>query len=155
MGGYGALRMARAFRFAQVLLVAPQFTPFPQKNPYDQRFFEATADLDPQFDTLDIDPKQGLNGVIVFDPNVPGDRLQTRCICATFPRLKTVAMPFVGHPTLNVISEQEQFGRIQDELLARNISHRRLRKLHKHLRRGSKIYRENLDAYLEARKLRA
>lgn len=151
MGGYGALALSRAFRFNQVLLVSPQITVFPNQPPYDQRFSAFAKDLDPAFDTLTQNPRKGLGGVILFDPNQAQDHAHARLICETFPRMRTVAMPFSGHPALQLVTKANSFNRIQDELIAPRISPYRLTQIHRAAREASPEYIAARDTYLKAR----
>ena len=148
MGAYGALAMSRAFRFKQVLVVSPQATPFPNKPPFDVRFANHASTLDPNFDRLLDEPRKGLGGIILFDPQIRLDRLHVRLIQNAFPRLKTRAFPFAGHPALGVHMAAEKFGLIQDELIAHRMSGNRLLSQFKSLRANSEPYNEALRAYL-------
>ena len=154
MGGYGALALSRPCRFNQVMLVSPQITVFPEKPPYDIRFQDHATGLDQAFDTLGKNPRKGLGGVVLYDPHILEDRAHAQLIFEMFPRLKSVPLPFAGHPALGVISQEKKFWRIQSELISNNISSGRLLQLHKSLRQSSPLYQKGLSAYLKTRKAR-
>lgn len=152
MGGYGVLTLSRAFRFKQVLVVSPQITVFPDRPPYDARFQNHAETLEQAYDTTRLNPRKGLGGVILFDPNIPQDAAHVQIITDLYPRLRRVPMPFAGHPALRLVTNAGSFHRIQDELMSNHISAHRLLQLHKGLRRVSPEYTQALNTYLEARK---
>ena len=154
MGGYGALAMSRTFRFNQVLVVSPQITVFPEEPPFDTRFKTYAKDLDQTYDTLAQNPRKGLGGVLLYDPNQPEDCGHREMISSLFPRLKPVPMSFAGHPALKLISQAGGFPRIQDELIANHISAHRLRQLHRTIGRETPQYHEALLKYQDHRSVR-
>jgi hypothetical protein len=155
MGGYGALALSRPFRFNQVLIVSPQATPFPDEPPFDRRFSDHVAGLDRAHDTMLKNPRKGLGGVLLFDPAIQEDHDHARLITNAFPRIKTCAFCFAGHPALGPFVAAEKFGEVQAELIENRISASRLLRRFKSLRRSSEIYQTGLNAYLKQRQARA
>jgi pimeloyl-ACP methyl ester carboxylesterase len=103
MGGYGALRFARALGAASAVIISPQVSIAPDVVPFDpryraegRRFDKVTGDLTPH-------AMPGLSGLIVIDPFVAADLRHARMIRALFPGLSFVRLGFGGHPAIRVL----------------------------------------------------
>lgn len=154
MGGYGALLLARHLHAAQLLLISPQISIFEDQVPFDKRFLHYAAKLDPRFDLVRFMGANMCPGVVIYDPNVPEDRIHKVKICEKFPSLRGVAFSFSGHPALSLVSRQKRFGLVLSELKQNQIRPKRLIKLHRSVRRQSLEYRRSLDAYMLKREER-
>lgn len=155
MGGYGALLLSRATRSNQVVLVSPQYSIFAQHAPFETRYEAEAALLDPKLDTLATKPRQGLRGVILFDPTVKIDVKHVALITKLFPKITSVPLPFGGHPALNAISGAKQYQKIQEELLRNNVRPGAFLRTHKQARRIAPCYQDGLAQYLARRRARS
>lgn len=154
MGGYGALLLGRELHATQMLLVSPQASIFPARAPFEQRFTDYAAPLDPGLDqALESDPDY-CRGVLIYDPAVPQDRQHKTLICQRFPGLQSLAFAFAGHPALGLVSKEQRFGEVLDELLSPPLDPQRLRQLHRSLRGRSPDYQARLATYLNNRRMR-
>jgi hypothetical protein len=66
--------------------------------------------------------------------------MQTRLIQQHYKSLKSLAMPFAGHPSFQIIKEVMGFRAIQDLIIADDFSPQSLRELHKECRKTSELY---------------
>jgi hypothetical protein len=148
LGGYGALLLSRALHLRRALLVSPQFSIFPQRAPFETRFRDLAAGLDPALDDLPAQGDAGLQGALVFDPRLsPADAQHAALIRGVFPGLRGVAMPFGGHPAFGLVAEARLFGRVQALLTGPEISARALHDLHRQARLHAPGYANKLLEY--------
>lgn len=155
MGGYGALLLAEDLHTTQMLLVSPQYSIFPQTVPFDQRFANFAAQLDPALDRVDtIDPEY-CRGVLLYDPAIAQDRLHKNLICERFPHLRSVAFTFAGHPALSLVTKEKRFGEVLEILLNAQLPPMAFHALHRQIRRQSKDYLTAVIDYLSARRARS
>lgn len=117
MGGYGALLFSRALRANQVVLVSPQSSIFPARAPFENRYLQEAAKIDPKYDTMADNPRKGMRGVLLFDPMDSIDNAHAEIITGIYPNIQKAPLPFGGHPALQVISQAKLYGKIQKELL--------------------------------------
>lgn len=84
---------------------------------------------------------KNIEGVICFDPAThPIDRAQTHLIQKHYTNLKSLAMPYAGHPCFQIIKEVMGFKTIQNLVLDDDFKPQPLRQLHKQCRRQSELY---------------
>jgi hypothetical protein len=151
-GGYGALLMAQALHLRRALLVSPQFSIFPERVPFESRYALFAARLDPGLDDLGAEGAAGLRGCIVFDPRLePADARHAALIRARFPGLRSVAMPFGGHPALRLVGEAHLFARVQALLMGDAVTPAALHRLHRAARARAPSYALQLARYHAAR----
>jgi hypothetical protein len=151
-GGYGALLLARALHLRRALLVSPQFSIFPERAPFELRYRQIAARLDPRFDDLDTQADPALAGCIVFDPRLaPADAAHAALIRTRFPALRSVAMPFGGHPALRLVGEAHLFAKVQSLLQRGEITPAALRRLHRAARVRAPSYALGLARFHGAR----
>ena len=151
-GGYGALLLARALHLRRALLVSPQFSIFPERAPFELRYRQIAARLDPRFDDLDTQADPALAGCIVFDPRLaPADAAHAALIRTRFPALRSVAMPFGGHPALRLVGEAHLFAKVQSLLQQGEITPAALRRLHRAARVRAPSYALGLARFHGAR----
>lgn len=154
MGGYGALLLSRALHLNQVVLVSPQSSIFPARAPFEDRYLQEAACLDPALDTLAKNPRRGLRGVLLYDPSDMIDTQHTAIISGLYPNITATPLPFGGHPATQAITQANLFAKIQHELLRRPVRAREFIRLHKQARRHSPIYQNRLTRYLAQRSAR-
>lgn len=155
MGGYGALLLARALKLRQALLVSPQISVIPGAVPWDSRFHEQGAVLDPKLDDVATSPWEGLRGVTLFDPMNKVDRRHARAIAARFPNMQPVAIPFGGHPASAPLVEAGLFRKIQSAVAGGLISPALFHEMRRAARGRSRSYATNFDIWLKQREARA
>lgn len=148
MGGYGALRLSRALRLNQVMLVSPQFTLNPRLAQWEDRYPEA-ATFDPVAGDLAVHARPDLSGVVVFDPFYRLDLLQARLITDHFPRIAPARLPFGGHPGSAALGHVGGFRSLQRLSLGARLQARDVVHLHRSLRDGSlRYWRERAECAL-------
>ena len=154
MGGYGALLLSRALRTNRVLLISPQSSIFPHSAPFEDRYQSEAKALNPVYDDLGQNPRRGLRGLILYDPNHRIDTAHAKRILGFYPKLTPVPMPFAGHHATTAISEANLFSHVQQEMLRNQPRARAFLAMHKTARKTAPAYQENLAAYLKQRKER-
>ncbi len=154
MGGYGVLLLARETRVKQVVLVSPQSSVIPAHVPFETRYLQEAAKLDPTLDTLAVNPRKGLRGCLLFDPTHRIDTQHANRITGLFPNIRRVPLPFGGHPAMQVISEVNMYHKVQQELLRQRIRPAEFLRIHKQARRQSPHYQAQLARYLADRAAR-
>ncbi|TNC74621.1 alpha/beta hydrolase [Rubellimicrobium roseum] len=133
MGGYGALRFARALRLAQAVVVSPQVSPVAA---WDGRYRAEVPGWDEALGALP--PLPGLKGLIVFDPFVAEDLVHVRAIRASAPGLTPVRLPFGGHPAIRTLRGAGGMRVVQAEAGARTARGAAIRAAHRAAREGSR-----------------
>ena len=148
LGGYGALLLARALHLRRALLISPQYSIFPERAPFEQRYRHIAEKLDPRLDDIEAQGDAALKGCIVFDPRLaPVDAAHAALIRRRFAGLRAVAMPFAGHPALRLVGEAHMFARVQALLLRDAITPGALRALHRAARVQAPSYALALARY--------
>ncbi len=142
MGGYGALRLARALRLDQAILISPQFTLDRAVLPGEGRYPEG-KDFDARLGDLAVFAKPDLAGVVIFDPHRPLDRQHADLIARTMPRMALARFAFGGHPATGVLRDLGGFRDLQDLSFAPDARAGDLVALHRGLRARSGHYWQN------------
>jgi len=148
MGGYGALRFAKALGAAQVVVVSPQVSPV---APWDRRYRGEAPRWDDELGDLGARAEPGLRGLLVYDPFVAEDLGHARAILALFPRLRPVRLGFGGHPAIRTVRGAGKMWVVQQEAGARRASGDALREAHRGARGGSKGWWTRLADHAESR----
>jgi hypothetical protein len=139
MGGYGAMRLARALDLDQVILVSPQFTLDRAILPAEKRYPEG-KDFDTRLGSLAHHGKPDLAGIVLFDPFRPLDRMHAALITLAMPAIARAPLPFGGHPATNALGERGGFRTLQAISLAPNALASDVTRLHRSLRSESPRY---------------
>jgi hypothetical protein len=142
MGGYGALRLARALDLDQAILVSPQFTLDRTVLPAERRYPEG-KDFDGDLGSLAHHGKPDLAGIVIFDPFRPLDRKHADLITRTMPAIQRAPLPFGGHPATNALGERGGFRTLQALSLAPGALPAAVIRLHRALRAESPRYWQN------------
>lgn len=146
MGGYGALRFARALRLEKAVLVSPQATIAPEAVPFDLRYRAEGRLFDAELGDLAPRALPGLDGFLVIDPFVIADRLHAAMILALFPRLRMLRLNFGGHPAIRVLRSCNKAWLVQREAALADPKSRgeAILRAHRAARRGSAGYWQRL-----------
>ncbi len=148
MGGYGALRFARALRLRQAVIVSPQVSP---AAPWDGRYRAEAAGWDGRLGDLAARAVPGLAGLLVLDPFVPEDQRHAEAIRALFPGLRLVRLGFGGHPAIRTLRGAGGMRVVQEEAGTRSAKGEPIRSAHRAARRGSRGWWLRLAARAEGR----
>jgi hypothetical protein len=146
MGGYGALRFARALGLAQAVVVSPQVSPVAK---WDGRYREEAPGWDATLGALRADEE--LRGLLVFDPFVREDLAHARAILALFPGLRPLRLGFGGHPAIRTLRGAGKMWAVQQEAGARRATGAAIREAHRAARAGSKGWWTRLAQRAEVR----
>jgi hypothetical protein len=142
MGGYAALRLARALDLDQAILVSPQFTLDRNVLPAESRYPEG-RDFDGRLGNLALHGKPDLAGIVVYDPFRPLDRMHAALVTATMPAIARAPLAFGGHPATGALGERGGFRSLQAMSLAPGAAAADIVRLHRNLRSGSQRYWQN------------
>lgn len=112
MGGYGALRFAKALGASSVVAVSPQWSIHPDQARFETRYRAEAAGFDPGIGDLAPRAEPGLRGLILLDPFERADLLHARRIQTVFPGLRLVRLNFGGHPGFGIVREAGQSGTV-------------------------------------------
>ncbi|SFU09417.1 alpha/beta fold hydrolase [Sedimentitalea nanhaiensis] len=151
MGGYGALRFARALRLGRVVLISPQVSIHPSVVPWDGRYVDCAGGFDPDLGDLASRGKPGLRGILAYDPFRVRDRRNARAISKLFPGLQLCALPGGGHPATQILRLGGSYGRIQIRLRQDRLDRRWVVQEHRNLRSDSAVYWSRLAKYAAER----
>ncbi|MDB6452641.1 alpha/beta fold hydrolase [Falsirhodobacter sp. 20TX0035] len=155
MGGYGAMLFAGDLRLERMVLVAPQYSIFPEHWPHDPRYAPYAVPLDARLDRIPPAEGEGPAGLVLYDPRLqPFDRKHAAGVCRHFPRLRPVALPFGGHPPLQNFERGVGSARILGALLTDRLTPALVRGFHREVRVTSERYQRRLSKYLAARAAR-
>jgi hypothetical protein len=152
MGGYGALRYARALGADQAVLVSPQASIAPGVVPFETRYPAEAAGFDPVLGDLGAVAWPQLAGLILVDPFHAADMGHARMICALFPRLGLARLAFAGHPATGVIRQAGRLWTLHREATAAGPGRRLICAAHRAGRRQSAAYWERLGQRAGARR---
>jgi S-formylglutathione hydrolase FrmB len=136
MGGYGALRLSRALRLNQVLLVSPQVSLL---LPGEDRYPEA-ANFDPVAGDLAALARRDLTGVVAFDPFHGLDARHARLVMQILPGIQPAPLVFGGHPGIAALGQAGGFPALQRLSLSARLQARAVVALHRELRSTSQRY---------------
>ncbi|MBO9449136.1 alpha/beta hydrolase [Tropicibacter sp. R16_0] len=143
MGGYAALRFAKALNLSQLIAVSPQYSIAPEHVPFDRRYRKFAKEFDPDLGGL-MEREHPVQGVVLADPFRSADLVHAQMIDLVFPGMSVARLAASGHPATQVLRQGGKFGALQ-RLLRTDMVHRsRLCKLHRKSRRGSPVYWRHL-----------
>ena len=152
MGGYGALRFAKALGAASAVVISPQVSIASDLVPFDRRY-RAEGRL---FDTVlgDLGPcaMPDLTGLIIIDPFVAADLRHAAMIRAHFPALSLVRLGFGGHPAIRVLRGAGKAWTIHREAVADAPARRLICAEHRAGRAASQGYWTRLAARAKDRR---
>ncbi len=155
MGGYGALLFSPDLRLKHAFLLAPQYSVFPDKAPYEPRYLNESSVLNPEQDNLVAPKGNTLSGIITYDPRLqPIDHQHSKNIIQRFSGLKPVALPFGGHPPLQLFKDGKSYAKMMRAFLKGRLSPKKIRKMHSEARVSSECYWKHLNHYQDLRKKR-
>ena len=140
MGGYGALRFARALGASRITVVSPQVSVHPDIVPFDRRYRAEAAGFDRRAGDLAIRATPDATGAVLYDPMIRGDRLNAAMIGALFPGLARIALPFGGHPATGTLRDGGRAWVVQKCALAGATDAPAIRRAHRAARRASAGY---------------
>lgn len=154
MGGYGALRLARALRLDKAVLVSPQATIAPEVVPFDLRYRAEGLHFDAALGDLAPRAVPDLAGFLVIDPFVTADRRHAAMILALFPRLRLLRLNFGGHPAIRVLRSCNKAWLVQREAALADPKSRgeAIVRAHRAGRRGSAGYWQRLALRADLRR---
>ncbi len=152
MGGYAAMRLSRALRLNQVLLVSPQVSLL---LPGEDRYPEA-AGFDAAVGDLVTHARRDLTGVVAFDPFHRLDASHARRITQILPGIRPAALGFGGHPGSAALAQAGGFGALQRQSLSARLRAPEVIALHRSLRAASlRYWRERADQLLRRNRTEA
>nr|WP_245216524.1 alpha/beta hydrolase [Sagittula salina] len=143
MGGYGALRLARALRLTRLMAISPQFSIDPWVVPFDRRYRAEAAGWDATSGDLTHRCTE-VGGAVLVDPFKPLDLAHGRLICKAFPKLTLVMLPCGGHPATRAIRQGGRFDWLKTELAEGLADPRAVGRVHRKVRRQSESYWRHL-----------
>lgn len=108
MGGYGALRFARALRADWAVVVSPFLSILPDRAPWETRHQEDRPYWQAAGDRAEIPALDHLNGLLVVDPLIEADDRQARAIAELAPMLQRIDLVGGGHPATKAQREAGQ-----------------------------------------------
>lgn len=147
MGGYGALRFARALRLRQAVVVSPQVSPVAN---WDWRYGGEVRGWDDSLGALGSVP--GLKGLLVFDPFVREDLLHAREVLRLFPGLRPVRLGFGGHPAIRTLRGAGGLRVVQEEAGRQGARAGAILRAHRAARAGSRGWWLRLATRAEGRR---
>jgi pimeloyl-ACP methyl ester carboxylesterase len=152
MGGYGALRFARALGADQAVLISPQFSIARDVVPFETRYHVEAEGFDPELGDLARVAMPALEGLILVDPFHAADMTHVARIRRLFPRLKLARLGFAGHPATRVIRATGRIWTLHREVTAaQGVDRKLICATHRAGRRQSPGYWERLAGRTERR----
>lgn len=151
MGGYAALRFARALNLARLIAVSPQISISPEHVPFDRRYHKYADGFDPDRGRLE---QRGhpVEGAVLADPFRPADMVHAEMIQMVFPGLAIARLAGGGHPATQVLRAGGGFAALQQLLLRGSAGAQAAQcavALHRPARQSSPLYWQHLAAQAE------
>ena len=140
MGGYAALRFAKALGVRDVMLISAQVSIHPDVVPWDRRYREDAGAFDRTRGDLGLHGDQSLRGLTIYDPFRPKDRRNARAIHDLFPSVLPCRFVGGGHPATQVLRMMAGLGGLQTGLRKGALTRKRAVDLHRSVRSGSPLY---------------
>lgn len=154
MGGYGALRFARALGLRSLVAVSPQVSIDPAVVPFDRRYRAESSGFDPRVGALRGREVRGLAGIVVIDPTIRADLRHARMIRNLFPGLRLARLAFGGHPASRVLRDAGKGGVLQRAAMSDPPDAAAIVLAHRTARAASGVYDARRAAALERRAVR-
>jgi len=152
MGGYGALRFARALGAVSAVLISPQASISADVVPFERRYRTEATGFDPALGDLAPQAMSALGGLILIDPFFPADLQHARLITALFPGLRLVRLNFGGHPAIRVLRGANAAWWVQRAALQVRPEARPILAAHRAARAGSAGYWLRLANHAQRRR---
>lgn len=153
MGGYGALRFAKALGADQAVLVSPQFSIAPEVVPFEDRYLAEAQGFDAALGDLRQVSMPGLRGLLLVDPFFSIDMSHVRLIAVAFPGIGLARLSFAGHPATRVLRGAAKVWTLHREATSAHGPDRRLICTeHRAARRTSTDYWNSLATYAAVRR---
>ncbi len=143
MGGYAALRFAKALNLSQLIAVSPQFSIAPEHVPFDRRYRKFASEFDPDLGGL-MHRGHPVQGVVLADPFRSADLVHAQMINLVFPGLGVARLAAAEHPATQVLREGGKFPILQRLLRNERVHASRICAMHRGSRRGSPVYWRHL-----------
>lgn len=150
MGGYGALILSGALRATRVVAIAPQFSPDPQKPPYELRWPAQAEKIVFHNDDMLAMASESADKYIIFDRSHKHDKVHFDLI-AQLPRVHAINIPFSSHYALAYLSEIGVLREAFAALIFEDAPDLRLRTLRRLGRKQSAMYLRELSRRLANR----
>ena len=152
MGGYGALRFARALGAVSAVLISPQVSILPDLVPFDARYRTEGRGIDPVLGDLTERAHPTLAGLILLDPFARADLQHAHMIQHLYPALAVVRLPFGGHPASLVLRDAGKTWTINRAAVLAQAKSRAITQSHREGRRSSAGYWLRMALYCENRR---
>ena len=155
MGIMPALMFSRVLNIQKLMAFSPVISIFGDDID-DKRFRSFQKYIqNPDARNLWKNGNKNIEGVVCFDPAThPIDRAQAHLISKNFKGLKPLALPFGGHPCMQIIKEVMGFEAIQNLIMNGDFAVSSLRELHKKIRPQSDVYQKRLRLKSEQRQMK-
>ncbi|MBY6057347.1 alpha/beta hydrolase [Leisingera daeponensis] len=148
MGGYAALRFARALNLSRLVAVSPQISISPEHVPFDRRYRKHADGFDPEQGAL-AGRGHPVQGAVLADPFRPADLVHAEMIQMVFPGLAIARLAGGGHPATRVLRQGRGFAALQQLLLHGGAAAQGAVALHRPAHRNSPVYWQHLAAQAE------
>lgn len=158
MGGYGALRFARALRLTDGMYVSASSIP-PFHAEFDHRYQPDAPPWKKALSLLEDHGKPDLTGLYLFDPFRRRDLLHSRRLITLQPGVVHARLNGGGHPATQVINGARNFSQLQKYLRSGRMTRGRVTALHRDSRYAAPVYWRHMaevaakhgrDAFAEA-----
>lgn len=140
LGGYAALRLNRALRLDEVLLISPQVSIHRSVCPWERRWAREAKSFDPVLGDLAPVARADLRGLVVFDPLFHADRKHAAAILTLFRGLRPLRLAGGDHPANSVLREAGEASLLHVCCLQDPIPAEPIRAAHRAARGRSPVY---------------
>ena len=149
MGIMPALMFSKQLRLQKIMAFSPVVSIFGD-DIVDNRFKTFQKYIqNPDIRNMWKDGNHDMQGVLCFDPTThPIDRTQARLINDHYKRFQLIAMPFGGHPCMQMIKDAMGFKPIQDLVINDQFQAYNLRKLHRQSKEISSVYKKRIEHHV-------
>lgn len=143
MGGYGALRFARALSLDAALAISPQFSISPKHVRFDRRYRTESRGWDAGLGDLTC-RGSGLAGAVLFDPFKRNDLGNALLIAEAFPQMRLARLGCGGHPATRPLVQAGDFNWLRGQLLSGTPDSAAVVQRHRKARKNSDSYWRHL-----------
>ncbi|MGR3503645.1 alpha/beta hydrolase [Pseudaestuariivita sp.] len=150
MGGYGALRFAKALRLTDGLYVSASSVP-PFHAEFDPRYQPDAPDWIRELSLLETHGKRDLVGVYAYDPFRRRDLLHSKRMEHLQPSVTHARLCGGGHPATQAINGAGEFSLLQGWLRRRKLTGQNVANLHRECRRQAPVYWRHMAEVAERR----
>ncbi|MEL6610245.1 MAG: alpha/beta hydrolase [Pseudomonadota bacterium] len=149
MGGFGALRFARAMRASYVSVLSPQVSMAPDVAAFETRYTVDGDGFDPALGDLRRHKVEDLRGAIYVDPFDRADMAHARLLSAIAPNLSLCRLAGGGHPAHKGLRQAGHKRAINDMAFTDVPDPGAIARLHNRAKAGTQIYWKGLRARAE------